>query len=246
MRDLIISDIHANLDALEAVLASAAGGYDRIVCLGDIVGYGPDPNQVVDWVRENVASVVRGNHDKAATGLEDPSWFNPVAEYAARWTQKELTPENDQFVRSMARGPLAVNGYQIAHGSPLDEDGYIVTTVDAGFAFPYIEREITFFGHTHLQGGFMWSRMKARPIPRPCVLDAPEVMELNRDEAYLVNPGSVGQPRDGDPRAAYLIYDSEQRTVSFHRITYNIDSVQQKIRRAHLPDILADRLSVGR
>jgi predicted phosphodiesterase len=246
VRDLIISDIHANFDALEAVLQDAAGRYDRIICLGDIVGYGPDPNRVVDWVRANVASVVRGNHDKAATGLEDPSWFNPVAEYAARWTQKELTPENDHFVRVMQRGPVPVNSYQIAHGSPLDEDGYIVTTVDAGFAFPYIDSEVTFFGHTHLQGGFSWSRMKAHPIPRPCILDRPEVIELQHDEAYLLNPGSVGQPRDGDPRAAYLIYDSAERTVAFARVAYDIEAVQQKIRRAQLPDILADRLSVGR
>jgi len=231
VRDLIISDIHANLDALEAVLADAAGKYDRIVCLGDIVGYGPDPNAVVDWVRDNVASLVRGNHDKAATGLEDPSWFNPVAEYAARWTQKELTPENDRFVRVMQRGPLAVNSYQIAHGSPLDEDGYIVTTADAGFAFPYIDSDITFFGHTHLQGGFIWSRMKARQIPRPCIQNDPVVHELQKDEAYLVNPGSVGQPRDGDPRAAYLIYDSIQRIVSFSRVVYDVDAVQEKIRR---------------
>ena len=246
MTDLIISDIHANLDALEAVLADAAGKYERIVCLGDIVGYGPNPNQVVDWVRENVAALVRGNHDKAATGLEDPSWFNPVAEYAARWTQRELTPENDQFVRMMQRGPMAVNSYQIAHGSPLDEDGYIVTAVDAGFAFPYVERAVTFFGHTHLQGGFVWSRMKARPISRPCIINKPVVLDLQEDEAYLVNPGSVGQPRDGDPRAAYLIYDATGHTVAYHRVEYNIDAVQQKIRRANLPEILADRLGVGR
>ncbi|MGH9720627.1 MAG: metallophosphoesterase family protein [Bryobacteraceae bacterium] len=246
MRYLILSDIHSNFEALESALEAAAGSYDTIICCGDIVGYGPDPNAVTDWVRAHVAITIRGNHDRAAVGLENLEWFNPVARDAAIWTKRELTPENGGYLRGLARGPMLVDSFVIAHGSPLDEDGYVISPTDAAYTFPYLERELTFFGHTHLQGGFVWSRLRVRPIPKPTAQHADSTFQIEPDEAYLANPGSVGQPRDGDPRAAFLIYDTSTRCLHYHRVPYDIAAVQKKIRHARLPDVLADRLSVGR
>ena len=198
MRDLILSDIHANWEALEAVLNRAAGRYDRVVCCGDLIGYGPDPNRVLDWVRANVAFVIRGNHDKAACGIENLEWFNAVARAAALWTLKELTPENLEFTRKLARGPLLVDGYQIAHGSPLDEDEYVVGPNEAAHTFAYLDEKLTFFGHTHVQGGFALRGRQVRMLAGPMWNESPGVLDLSLDDAFLVNPGSVGQPRDGD------------------------------------------------
>ncbi len=249
MRYLILSDIHANWEALQAVLDAAHGSFDQIVCLGDVVGYGPDPNPVVDWVRLNVTCIVRGNHDKAACGLDDPSWFNPVAETAARWTLQQLTPSNLEFVRALARGPRYFGDrthYLISHGSPLDEDGYISTVAEASGVFPYLESPVCFFGHTHLQGGYSWSRMSTRPLSMPRLVERPFALDLQEDSAYLVNPGSVGQPRDANPRAAFVLLDSERRRILFQRVDYDIVSVHRKIAHAGLPPLLGDRLFVGR
>jgi len=245
VRYLILSDIHANWEALEAVLARAAGEYDKIVCCGDLVGYGPDPNAIVDWVRSNVAFVIRGNHDKAAVGLENLEWFNPVARTAALWTQTELTPENSEYVRQLAKGPLAVDNYQIAHGSPLDEDEYLIGGAEVAQVFEYLDRNITFFGHTHVQGGFAVSRGRGRVLYGPSPDEESAGLDLDPDGAYLINPGAIGQPRDGDPRAAYLLYEPESHGVVYHRQEYDIATVQAKIRGAGLPDFLAARLEVG-
>lgn len=246
MRDLILSDIHANWEALEAALNRASGSYDRIVCCGDLIGYGPDPNRVLDWARSNLAFVVRGNHDKAGTGLDTLEWFNPVARAAALWTIEQLTPANLEYARSLPRGPLAIDNYQIAHGSPLDEDEYLIGEMEAGQAFEYLERDITFFGHTHIQGGFALISRHVLELAGPLPADREVTLDLDPDGAYLINPGSIGQPRDGDPRAAWSLYDPESRCVSYHREPYDIGAVQAKIRRAGLPDMLADRLAVGR
>ncbi len=246
MQYLILSDIHANLEALGAVCQAAAGQYDHILCLGDLVGYGPDPNAVVEWAREHVATIVRGNHDKAACGIDDPAWFNPVAEAAARWTRAQLTAENEAYVRGLAKGPRSAEGYTLAHGSPLDEDGYIATLSEARQVFQYIERPVTFIGHTHVQGGFECRRREVRQLARRPVSEEGLLVELRDDTAYLLNPGSVGQPRDGDPRAGYLTYDSLRNVVRFHRVEYDVTVVQARIRRAGLPAVLADRLSSGR
>jgi predicted phosphodiesterase len=251
LRDLILSDIHANWEALEAVLARAAGRYDRIVCCGDLIGYGPDPNRVLDWTKANVTLVVRGNHDKASAGLENLEWFNPSARVSALWTRDQLTPENAQYVRQLPKGPLSAGGYQIAHGSPLDEDEYLITSAEAGQAFAYADRDITFFGHTHVQGGFTLSRRLVRPLFGPgCGQEGwksgESALDLNPDDVYLINPGSVGQPRDGDPRAAYALFNPADRYVTYCREPYDVPSVQAKIRRAGLPDSLADRLALGK
>jgi diadenosine tetraphosphatase ApaH/serine/threonine PP2A family protein phosphatase len=248
VRYLILSDLHANWQALETVLQDAAGGYGQILCLGDLVGYGGDPNAVVDWARANCALVVRGNHDKASTGVdrEELEWFNPVAREAALWTYQSLTPENAAYVSGLPKGPLAAGGFRLVHGSPFDEDEYVLSPDEAGQAFGYLESRVTFFGHTHVQGGFIWNHSRVEIIPRTPLHSDRQAMEIDPACAYLINPGSVGQPRDGDPRAAYLTFDSEAGMVTFFRVAYDVTRAQDRIREAGLPPILADRLSVGR
>ena len=246
MRYLILSDLHGNLEALNAVLESAAGDYDRVLCLGDLVGYGADPNAVTDWVRGNASVVVRGNHDRACAGLDDLAWFNPIARIAAEWTHTQLTPENRAYIAELPKGPVAVDNFQVMHGSLLDEDEYMVQPADAGQAFPYLETSLAFFGHTHLQGGFEWAHSHVCVIGRPAPSEKQTVLELNPDNAYLINPGSVGQPRDGDPRTAYVLYTPEDRFLVYRRVPYDIVTAQEKIHNAELPDVLAHRLAVGR
>lgn len=246
MRYLILSDLHANLQALEAVAADAAGRYQEVLCCGDLVGYGADPNPIVEWVRANCSQVVRGNHDKACTGLDDLEWFNPVARQAALWTQRMLTPENAEYTRNLPKGPVVLGDFEIVHGSPYDEDEYVLATDEANQAFGYLERRLSFFGHTHLQGGFIWNHSRVETIPRLSLRAESHVLEIDPDCAYLVNPGSTGQPRDGDPRAGYVLYDSDASMLTYYRVSYDIEGAQKAIRDAGLPPILADRLSIGR
>lgn len=246
MRYLILSDPHANLQALNAVLESASGEWDSAICCGDLVGYGADPNAVVEWARANCPVVVRGNHDRASTGMEDLEWFNPVARAAAIWTLQNLSGENAEYIRGLPHGPVTVEGFQVVHGSPFDEDEYVIAPAEASNAFGYMESRLAFFGHTHVQGGFIWNQSRVETILRPHARNGSELMEIDPECAYLVNPGSVGQPRDGDPRAAYVIYDSGTRQVKYCRTEYDIAGAQRKIQEAGLPPILADRLAVGR
>jgi predicted phosphodiesterase len=245
VRYLILSDIHANWEALQAVLAHARSEYDRILCCGDLVGYGADPDAVTEWVRDNVASTVRGNHDKAAAGLEDLEWFNPVAKQSALWTQAAMKPKNLAYLRDLTKGPERINGFQILHGSPLDEDEYVVTGHDVAQVAPYLDSEVSFFGHTHLQGGFLCHRNGVVPFPGVDHDAQAQAIELEPDSTYLINPGSVGQPRDGDPRAAYAVYQPEARLVTLFRAKYDVAGAQGKILQAGLPELLAARLEVG-
>jgi predicted phosphodiesterase len=240
---LILSDIHANLEALEAVLADARGRYDRIVCLGDLVDYGADPNAVVDWARANIDVTVRGNHDRACGGLEDLSAYNPAAQVSAVWTRDTLTPENAQFLRRLPRGPVPyiAGGHTVdlVHGSPLDEDEYLIGIPEVRPVLHVLEESLTFFGHTHIQGGFLLTRNGVRRIQIEGTID------IEPEYFFLVNPGSVGQPRDGDPRAAYALYSPTAQTVEYRRVEYDIARAVEKIRAAGLPDSLARRLLVG-
>ena len=246
MRYLIVSDLHGNWEALQAVLDDTAGQYDEAVCCGDLVGYGADPNRVVEWVRENCRIVVRGNHDKACTGLEDLEWFNPVARSAALWTLQQLTTENADYIRRLPEGPLIHGGLELFHGAPFDEDEYLLTAPDAGEAFGYLAARVAFFGHTHVQGGFIWNHARVEIIPSMNSYGNRDSMTIDPECAYMLNPGSVGQPRDGDPRAGCALYDSEGPAVTYCRTNYDVEGAARKIRDAGLPPILADRLSMGR
>jgi len=235
---LILSDIHANLEALQAVLDDAAGQYDRILCLGDLVGYGADPNAVVDWSRENARVIVRGNHDRAA-GSGSLENFNPAARVSTRWTRNALTTANREFLERLPRGPIPYEGFDLIHGSPADEDEYLITLADIALIRPHLGARLSFFGHTHRQGGFLLTRRDTAAI-------RPELrLEIEPDYFYLVNPGSVGQPRDSDPRAAYIMYSPLEAAVEFRRVVYDVDRAAAKIRAAGLPDSLAGRLFAG-
>jgi predicted phosphodiesterase len=251
VRLLLISDIHSNLEALEACLASAPA-YDSVVNLGDIVGYGASPNQVTERSRALGSSVVRGNHDKAVTGLTDLRDFNPIAGLAALWTRDQLTPDNLEWLRVLPPGPLQVptlEGVQFVHGSPLDEDEYLVTAEEASAPLQQTGLDLTFFGHTHLQGGF-YLKGGGNGAFQPQYRTASEndscVFHLESGFRYLINPGSVGQPRDGDWRAAFAVFDSSSATVTFLRVPYNLAQAQQRILDANLPPRLASRLAAGR
>jgi len=246
VRYLILSDLHANWEALDAVARETLGAYDKAICCGDLVGYAADPNPVVNWVRTHCAVVVRGNHDRACTGLDDLQWFNPVARAAALWTLQNLSRENIEYTATLAKGPVMLDGFEVVHGSPYDEDEYVLAAGEAGQAFTYLESRLAFFGHTHVQGGFIWNHSRVETIGRVSARSGKETLLIDEDCAYLVNPGSVGQPRDGDPRAAYVMYDTEAQTVTYHRIPYDVVTAQRKIHEAGLPSILADRLMVGR
>ena len=246
MRYLILSDIHANLEALETVLgASPADTYDRVLVLGDLVGYGADPNAVVDRVRDlNPLAVIRGNHDKAACGLDDGSSFNQIARFAAAWTSETLTAGNRQYLRDLPAGPSLIDEYvEICHGSPFDEDHYIFDGDDARHALDASRRALCLFGHTHLPVIFFdESGRLSGVIPE----DPDHEVRLRDGVRLLVNVGSVGQPRDGDPRAAYATFDSAEPALVLHRIPYPVEVAQRKIIAAGLPQTLANRLAIGR
>jgi len=244
VRYLVLSDIHGNWEALEAVAAHARGAYDSIVCCGDLVGYCADPDPVIEWVRDHVGVVVRGNHDKVCAGLEDLDWFNPVARAAAEWTGHTLTPANLEYLRNLPKGPAIVDSFQVLHGSPLDEDEYLLSVFEVTQIQSYLEKQVSFFGHTHLQGGFVCRWAGVRRLGSPWLTEE-TTLELDPEAWYLINPGSVGQPRDGDPRAAYVLYDPEARVVEFRRVQYDVAEAQRKIRAAGLPEVLALRLETG-
>jgi predicted phosphodiesterase len=246
VRYLILSDIHANLEALDAVLADARGAYDRIACCGDLVGYGADPNAVCDWTRANLHAVVRGNHDKACACPAGAGWFNARAQASAAWTRAALSSENLAYVCALPQGPAEIVDARVVHGSPLDEDEYVLSEREAARAASHLAEGIYFFGHSHLQGGFLGDWKGVRPLPRPDPCAAERTLALEPGRLYLINPGAVGQPRDGDPRAGYAIYRSEARVVHLRRVAYDIQRAQTKIHQAGLPMSLADRLAAGR
>jgi diadenosine tetraphosphatase ApaH/serine/threonine PP2A family protein phosphatase len=247
MRYLILTDIHANLEALDTCLAHArARGYDQTLVLGDLVGYGGDPNGVIERIQAlTPTAIVRGNHDKVACGLEQAEGFNAVAKSAARWTLETLTPEYREWLAALPEGPTVVDAIvEICHGSPFDEDAYIFDELDAIRALKVATRPLCLFGHTHYPVTFELSTDHFDSIgPSP---DTESRLPVRKGWKYLVNPGSVGQPRDGDPRAAYAIVDTEQSYVDLFRLTYPIEEAQAKVIKAGLPEVLAQRLAVGR
>ncbi|HXW04641.1 MAG TPA: metallophosphoesterase family protein [Vicinamibacterales bacterium] len=247
MRYLIVSDLHANLEAFEAVLAVAPPPtWDRFIVLGDLVGYGAAPNAVIDRVRSlRPFAIIRGNHDKAACGIEDASNFNHIARVAAAWTGETLTPENRDYLRGLPAGPVTIDDrVEICHGSPFDEDHYIFDADDAWRAIETGERQLCLFGHTHLPVVFQRTGDHFEGfVPEG---DEDVTLRLESGVRYVVNPGSVGQPRDGDPRAAFALYDSDTLTLQLRRVAYPVDAAQRRIIGAGLPASLANRLAVGR
>ena len=247
MRYLIVSDMHGNWDAFEAVLRKVRRKkFDVSLVLGDLVGYGAGPNQICNAVRELPGKVytVRGNHDKVVAEIEDGKNFNPAALEAARWTTERLTAENLDMVRRLPQGPIEIDqDLAICHGSPIDEDMYVFSDYDAYLIFSSNQAQLTFFGHTHIPS--LFSKLENGGIEVALLRGEKGAIEIEDGRQYLINPGSVGQPRDRDPRAAFMAYDSDKRVVTWHRLEYPIERAQQRIVKAGLPKVLADRLAVG-
>jgi predicted phosphodiesterase len=247
MRILVLSDLHANATALDAVLEAANGRWDHSVCLGDVVGYGPDPNEVTARLLAMGTKTIRGNHDKAVTRVMATDDFNPVAKAAVEWTRAQLKPEHMAWLAALPQGPLATDGIVLVHGAFQDEDEYVFTPAQALDGLLDSAAEVTFFGHTHHQGGFSYqdSQLEVLQI-RPRNSEPFAALRVEPSRRYLLNPGSIGQPRDGDPRAAFVIADLEHQTVDFWRVPYDIAAVQERMRAARLPEPLVQRLVVGR
>ena len=247
MRFLILSDIHANSTALEAALAAVEGGWERVVCLGDVVDYGPDPNEVTQRVKALAPIIIRGNHDKAVAGLTGLEDFNPVAQIAAAWTRENLRPEHMEYIAQLAPGPASLENLTLVHGSYHDEDEYVFVPGQAMGGLLDSPTDVTFFGHTHYQGGFSYREEQIGVIQlRPEAGPKFAALRIEPWTRYLLNPGSIGQPRDGDPRAAFAIADLDHQVIEFWRVPYDVAAVQFRMRRAGLPAPLIDRIAAGR
>jgi predicted phosphodiesterase len=242
MRTAILSDIHANLVSLTSLLDAVDKlDVERILCLGDIVGYNPWPNECIRIVRERSIPCVMGNHDRVAAGLEEPDYFNAMAREAILWTRRNLTDEHRDYLLKLPARLSLDDTTILVHGSPRDPDEYILMTRIAHENITYMQENldasVCFFGHTHLPGIFDLSDVE-KPSGDTKVF-------LKKEDAYLINPGSVGQPRDGDPRSSFLIYDADEATVQFYHIAYDIDAVYEAIVKAGLPAHLGRRLFLG-
>lgn len=244
----IISDIHSNKEALDAVLQVIPGlPVDSIFCLGDIVGYGADPDECAREVLSRCASVVRGNHDKAVVGLIDLEWFNSVAREAALWNRKHASKQTLSALEGLPKGPLLPEeGIAICHGTPVDEDEYMLSSSAVEESFRWIESQpetrCCFHGHSHLP--MVIERPAGRQDFR--VLRDGSELRMKPGSTYLINPGSVGQPRDGNPRASFGIFDSKSLVYRNLRVDYAVKETQRKILEGGLPDELAWRLAEGR
>lgn len=251
MRYLVFSDVHANLEALRAVLAHAARKKrDAVLFLGDAVGYGGAPNQVLERLRALKGRVVsvRGNHDRVTLDASKGAvFFNYHARRAVEWAAGVLTPANRTFLKRLPQGPLALgDGVAICHGSPADEDEYLLTEMEALEGFRATDAFVTFFGHSHVPCVFEIDNEGGRLSLSGYALRGSRVtVDLHPDRRYLINPGSVGQPRDRDPRASYAMYDSQARRLSVHRVPYDVAGARRRILAAGLPQILGDRLMHG-
>ena len=247
MRLLILSDLHANLTAFDAALAAASGKWDAAVCLGDVVGYGPDPVTVSEKVQNITSDVIRGNHDKAVAGIMTSDDFNPVAKMAVEWTQSQLSPELMSWLATLPQGPKQAQGVVLIHGAFQDEDEYVFTPAQALEGLLDSSTVLSFFGHTHHQGGFSYHESDIEVLAlRPRPTESFSALHLEPGHKYLLNPGSIGQPRDGDPRAAFAIADFDHKIVEFWRVPYDISSVQSRMYEANLPEPLIFRLALGR
>lgn len=240
MRYAIFSDVHANLEALEAVLRDAEERQcTHFVCLGDVVGYNANPHECLDLVRQMDCPIVKGNHDEQASLLESSRDFNELAEHAINWTRQNLDESDKQWLRDL-RYQRQVRDFTIVHATldTPEQWGYVFNNLDATASFTYQHTTVCFFGHTHVPMAFIREEGGVRRV---------RVDQLPIDAArkYFINTGSVGQPRDGDSRAAWLELDTDDWRATYHRVSYDIDRAAAAIREAGLPELLADRLYVG-
>ena len=245
MRYGIISDIHANLAALQAVLAHL-GSVDALWCLGDIVGYGPDPNECVEIVQRQASLCIPGNHDWASSGKIGTEDFNDDAAQTCLWTRQQLSPPNRDFLANLAE-TRQEGDFTLAHGSPGNPIWeYLLSVGNARESFGDFQSRFCLVGHTHVPLAFTLEDSDGRQGCRGALL-APDVpLELEEGTRLIYNPGGVGQPRDGDPRAAYALYDGEAQTITHHRVPYDIAATQQRMTAAGLPQYLVERLAIGR
>ncbi len=248
MRFFILSDIHSNIEALQVCVQRAnLAGYDSVFCCGDIVGYGPNPVEAIDGIRALDAVVIRGNHDRVAASQDDASEFNPHARRAVFWTRSVLPDAYRNYLASLPLGPVSVDkDAQLVHGAITHEDDYIFTPADAAQNLRIAEKRFTFFGHSHFPAVFA-NDMSGAPVNPPTYeFDEFTAVRCDGNQRFLINPGSVGQPRDGDPRASFLIWDLERCRLEFYRVEYPLEVTQQKMREANLPPYLIERLAHGR
>lgn len=245
MRALVVSDLHSNAEALRMVMTHVRRKkFDTVICLGDFVGYGAQPNQVLDTMRKIRATkfYIRGNHDRVATGMDEGGGFNPAAREAAVWTRDHLSAPNRRFLAGLTIGPVSRNGFVLCHGSPVHEDEYVFTEWHAAQIFTETETPVVLYGHTHLPVIFSADN---RGRVEGELVRGPATYRLDPTRRYLINPGSVGQPRDRNPAASFAIFDSVRRTVQFFRVDYDFTKTQSAILKAGLPRALADRLAFG-
>jgi len=248
MRYLILSDIHSNLEAFHACIQRAKqAGYDSVLCCGDIVGYGPNPVEAIDLVRDLDAKCIRGNHDRVASGLDEATNFNMHARQAIYWTREALPESYRSYLASLPIGPLEITAEsQLVHGALTDEDDYIFTEAEANMNLILTRKNLTFFGHSHFPVVFI-ANGTGRAILAPSYeFDEFTATQCEPGMKLFVNPGSVGQPRDGDSRAAFAIWDRDRTRVEFYRVEYDVSRTQAKMREAQLPQYLIDRLARGR
>jgi diadenosine tetraphosphatase ApaH/serine/threonine PP2A family protein phosphatase len=239
----LISDIHANLEALEAVL-DELGGVDGFLCMGDLVGYGADPGPCLERVRQLPRLIcVAGNHDLAAIGSYDLDWFNPFARGALEWTAKRLSAEEKSYLGAL---PLTAHadGAVVVHGSLPDEMDYITEPDEARVCFDAMPGDLAFIGHTHVTEYYRTRR--GSRFPEQVSLWSGGAVELKEGVRYIVNPGAIGQPRDGNPAASFGIWRVEDRVVEIRRVGYDIETAQEKMARAGLAEYLVERLAIGR
>jgi predicted phosphodiesterase len=243
MRILVVSDIHANLVALETVLRNAAP-FDRIWCLGDVVGYGPEPNACIERLRSFDLFCIAGNHDWAALGKLDLEEFNPDARRAAIWTRDQLTLENLSWLAELPdRVPVQADRFTLVHGSPRYPIWeYVLTPAVAQTNFEYFETPICLMGHTHVPVIYRFRGTDLTATADTLPEEVPVKLDLER---MMINPGSVGQPRDGDPRTAYAILDLDELTLLHYRLEYDIPTTQARMDDVGLPPRLITRLSYG-
>lgn len=247
MKTAIVSDIHSNIEAFQECLKRVDEvGVEEIVSLGDIVGYNANPNECLDIIRERNVLSIMGNHDVCAAGLREPIDFNPIARDAILWTRRVLTAENNHFLTVLPDARRVQDRFLMVHGAVTHRDNYIFNEFDARESFELMQEKhpgvnVCFFGHTHR--GILYRLIDGRI---EAYEESEEVdVQLDNASLWLVNPGSVGQPRDGDPRASFVTYDDAKKIVSYHRVDYDVPKSSRKVVNAGLPPQLGQRLLLG-